>query len=286
MATSPSHQLGEAIGDFFESAMIQYLHPIISKKGYYLDYKHPRAARNDKREVIGIDLKGNRHKLDIVIEKNGSEDHFGTPKAFIEMAWRRYVKHSKNKVQEISGAILPLVETHAKNMPFYAAVLAGEFTKNAREQLKSQGFYVLYFTYDEICAVFNSVGLSIHWEEDTSESDLQHLVEAYHSLDDTAKHALSQHFFRMYKPRLDDFASTLCESLDTAISEVIVIPLHGISQTVPSVSKAKEFIQNYDETSSVPIFKYEIIVRYNNGEEYTMKCSDKTKAIRFLNQYQ
>lgn len=47
---------------------------------------------------------------------------------------------SFDKVQEISGAILPLVETHAKNIPFYAAVLAGEFTENALDQLESQGF--------------------------------------------------------------------------------------------------------------------------------------------------
>ena len=98
MATSPSHQLGEWIGDFFERSIINYLQPIIIKKGFYLDYRHPRAAREYKKEVIGIDKEGNKHKLDIVIEKNGSENTFGIPKAYIEMAWRRYVKHSKNKV--------------------------------------------------------------------------------------------------------------------------------------------------------------------------------------------
>lgn len=103
MATSPSHQVGEWIGDFFENSIINYLKPIIMKKGFYLDYRHPRAARNYRKEVIGIDKEGNKHKLDIVIEKNGSENTFGIPKAYIEMAWRRYVKHSKNKVQEIAG---------------------------------------------------------------------------------------------------------------------------------------------------------------------------------------
>lgn len=140
MAASPSHQLGELIGDFFELAIIKYLSPIVSKHSYYLDYRHPRPARGNKREVIGIDHNGNKHKLDIVVEANGSEEVFGVPRAFIEMAWRRYVKHSKNKVQEIAGAILPLVETHANHMPFYAAVLAGEFTENSLVQLRSQGF--------------------------------------------------------------------------------------------------------------------------------------------------
>ena len=78
MATSPSHQVGEWIGDFFENSIINYLKPIIMKKGFYLDYRHPRAARNYRKEVIGIDKEGNKHKLDIVIEKNGSENTFAT----------------------------------------------------------------------------------------------------------------------------------------------------------------------------------------------------------------
>ena len=285
MATSPSHQLGEAIGDFFEFSIIQYLNPIISRKGYYLDYRHPRPARGNKREVIGVDYNGNKHKLDIVVEKGGSETKLGTPKAFIEMAWRRYVKHSKNKVQEIAGAILPLIETHAKDMPFYAAVLAGEFTDNSLVQLRSQGFYVLYFNYTEICSLFKTVGLSIHWEENTSDSDLQDIVDSFRALDDAQIRRLLINFFETYSDRLKALADALCESLDTTIAEVVVVPIHGIAQTLDTIGGALKFIMDYDETTSVPILRYEIIVKYNNGDEYTMKCSNKSKAIQFLNQY-
>ena len=285
MATSPSHQLGEAIGDFFEFSIIQYLNPIISRKGYYLDYRHPRPARGNKREVIGVDYNGNKHKLDIVVEKGGSETKLGTPKAFIEMAWRRYVKHSKNKVQEIAGAILPLIETHAKDMPFYVAVLAGEFTDNSLVQLRSQGFYVLYFNYTEICSLFKTVGLSIHWEENTSDSDLQDIVDSFRALDDAQIRRLLINFFETYSDRLKALADALCESLDTTIAEVVVVPIHGIAQTLDTIGGALKFIMDYDETTSVPILRYEIIVRYNNGAEYTMKCSNKSKAIQFLNQY-
>ena len=71
MAVSPSHQLGELIGSFFESAIIAYLQPIVQLKGYYLDYRHPRPARGYKREVLGVDSNGNTHKLDIVVEDGG-----------------------------------------------------------------------------------------------------------------------------------------------------------------------------------------------------------------------
>lgn len=250
-----------------------------------MDYRHPRPARGNKREVIGVDYNGNKHKLDIVIEKGGSETKLGIPKAFIEMAWRRYVKHSKNKVQKIAGAILPLVETHAKDMPFYAAVLAGEFTENALVQLRSQGFYVLYFNYAEICSLFRTVGLSIHWEENTSDSDLQDIVDSFHALDDVQIQRLLSNFFETYSDRLKALGDTLCESLDTTISEVVVVPIHGVAQTLDTITDAVKFIMDYDENTSAPILRYEIIVRYNNDDEYTMKCSNKNKAIQFLNQY-
>ena len=44
---------------------------------------------------------GNVHDLDYVFEQGGTEATIGQPKAFIEIAWRRYTKHSRNKAQEI-----------------------------------------------------------------------------------------------------------------------------------------------------------------------------------------
>lgn len=285
MARSPSHQLGEAIGDILEAAIIRYLQPVVSQKGYYLDYKHPRPARGGKREVIGVDNKGNRHKLDIVVEKNGTEARFGTPKAFIEVAWRRYVKHSKNKVQEIAGAILPLVETYAKDMPFYACALAGEFTENALSQLRSQGFYVMHLDYAEICRLFESVGLYIRWEEETSAADLQGMADAINALDEAQMNQLYENFYRAFQDRLNAIAEALSEALDAEISDIIVVPIHGMDRALNSINNAAAFIMSYDEASYAPVLRYEITLRYNNGHEYTMKCSNKGEAVQFLNQY-
>ncbi len=207
------------------------------------------------------------------------------PKAFIEMAWRRYVKHSKNKVQEIAGAILPLVETYAQDMPFYAAVLAGEFTKNSLIQLESQGFYVVHFDYEEICSFFQKMGVSIRWEEDTSGEELLNIMDSFQALELRDSDTLNQHFFIEFADRLEKLAQALCESLDTKISEVVVVPMHGVAQALSSAEAAIDFARGYDESSAVPILRYEIIVRYSNGKEYTMKCSSKAKAIQFLNQY-
>ena len=285
MAKSPSHQLGEAIGDNFELMMINYLRPYVEAKGLYLDYRHPRDARDGAKEVTGIDGNGNKHKLDIVIEENGSETVMGKPKAFIEMAWRRYKKHSKNKVQEISGAIIPLIDKYADEMPFYSAVLSGDFTPNSIVQLESQGFHVLYFTYEEMCALYESIGISIRTEEYTSERELTEIAGRVVSLTEREKHQLQQSFEEAFVDRLTSYRDALIRVLAQHITEIVIIPMHGASTLLSTVDEAVNFIMKYDESTNEPIMCYEIIVRYNTEVEYKMRCKDKRMAIQFLNRY-
>lgn len=284
MADSPSHKLGEYIGDFFEDSIVKYLSDQIPKD-YYLDYRHERIARKGGKEVIGIDKDGNKHKLDIVIERNGSEREKGTIKAFIEMAWRRYKKHSKNKVQEISGAIIPLINTYAREMPFYAAILSGEFTENSIKQLESQGFYVLYFTYEEMCAVFESINVSIHWGEKTSEDYLQGIIDQMPEKNSSNYVALQTTFLTQQHEKLQGLTNALLISLNQKVTEIVVSPLHGTQNILYSINDALTYINTYDENNTVPILRYEITVKYNTGVEYTMKCPDKKMAIQFLNGY-
>ena len=286
MAKSSSHRLGELIGDFFEESIIEYLKPLVDKKGFYLDYRHPRKARNDGKEVVGIDEEGNKHKLDIVIEANGSEDKFGCPKAFIEMAWRRYTKHSKAKVQEISGAILPLVKTNRKNCPFYAAVLSGEFTQNSIAQLQSQGFYVVHITYEDMCQLYkDAVGIEIAWEEDTPDDQIDNIATCVEGLSALKKKNLKDNFYSRNKNKLEALANEVKKSLDQQVTQIIVVPIHGKGQILLSVDDAVEFIQNYNEDSKAPILRYEITIKYTNGNELTMKCGNKLEVIQFLNEY-
>jgi len=286
VANSPSHRLGELIGDFFEESIIEYLKPLVDKKGFYLDYRHPRKARNGGKEVLGIDEEGNKHKLDIVIEADGTEDKMGNPKAFIEMAWRRYTKHSKAKVQEISGAILPLVKTYKQNCPFYAAVLSGEFTKNSITQLESQGFYVVHITYKDMCQLYkDAVGIEIAWEEDTPDAQIERIATCVEGLSALKKKDLKENFYSRNKNKLEALANVVEEALDQQVTQIIVVPVHGKGQILLSVDDAVEFIQNYDEDSKAPILRYEITIKYTNGDEFTMKCCNKLKAIQFLNKY-
>ena len=286
MAVSVAHRVGELIGDFFEEAIVTYLAAFIENEaGYYLDYKHPRRARNNEAILKGVDSEGNEHRLDIVIEKDGTEEVFGKPKAYIEIAWRRYKKHSKNKVQEIQGAIMPLVRTNEAEIPFYASVLAGEFTNNSMDQLKSLGFFVLYFTYEEICDLYDTEGISIRWNERSSEAELQQINIQLSSLDQNKRERLIQTFIGQNQGKLSRLTDELKEALEIVITEVRITPVHGKTKTLNNIKNAVSYMMEYDENAVQPLMRYEISIRYSNGQEYTMKCITRRQAIQFLNNY-
>src|SRR5260370_5169563 len=131
-----------------------------------------------QNKVSWKDQKGNVNDLDYVLEAGGSEDVLGRPKAFIEIAYRRYTKHSRNKAQEIQGAIGPLSETYKDDHPFLGAVLAGIFTDGSLTQLRSHGFSVLYFPFESIVAAFGKVGVDASFDEDSPDADVQSKVDA------------------------------------------------------------------------------------------------------------
>lgn len=103
---------------------------------------------------------GNDHDLDFVTEQGGTKDKRGRPLAFIEVAWRRYTKHSRNKAQEIQGAVLPIAERHAWDKPFLGAILAGVSTEGSLAQMRSSGFEVVLFPYNSLVEAFAAIGVN------------------------------------------------------------------------------------------------------------------------------
>ena len=159
MAESLAHRWGQIIGDCFEAFVRSILVDVARAHDLYLDFKRPRKARGGQGKVTWQDGFGNKHDLDYVLERGGTEEDRGLPAAFIESAWRRYTKHSKNKAQEIEAAVMPVAMTFSRHQPFIGAVLAGEFTQSAIHQLESKGFAVLHVPYESILAGFQALGV-------------------------------------------------------------------------------------------------------------------------------
>jgi len=165
MAESPAHKFGQIVGHLMEDVMAPVLQEFCEARGLYLDRKGARQGVRRGKKLTWSDKYGNSHDLDFVVEKNGSQVQAGRPVAFVEVAWRRYAKHSKNKVQEIQAAILPIVEGYEWDRPFVGVILAGVFTPQSLEQLRSFGFSVLHFQYEKIVAVFRVAGIDVGFDE-------------------------------------------------------------------------------------------------------------------------
>jgi len=283
VAQSPTHKFGQIIGEVLEAAIREPLGRVARKHRLFLDFKHPRAARGGRRKVAWRDHKGNTHDLDYVLEEGGSDEKVGRPRAFIEIAWRRYTKHPRNKAQEIQGAIAPLAETYACDRPFLGVVLAGVFTQGAITQLASQGFGVLYFPYSAVTRAFRAVGIDAVFEESSSDAEVRKKVDAYGSLSESQKATIARVLRSVCRRDIHAFLARLETSLNRRIRLIVVLPLHGSPHTSRTAADAIGFIRSYDRSPAAPKFvRFELSIRYTNGDEILANFEARSDAIAFL----
>jgi len=285
VAESPAHRFGQIIGEVLEAAVLALLASFAQKHGLYLDKHGERPCRPGKR-CTWLDLNKNEHDLDFVLERGGTPQKLGMPAAFIETAWRRYTKHSRNKAQEIQGAIGPLAETYANARPFVGVILGGVFTDGALNQLRSLGFAVLYFSYASVIAAFRAYGIDASSEENTPDREFRRKVAAYEALPNAKRVALAKFLLDTQKDDVVQFMTALEKVVSRQVDRIIVLPLHGTVVQHATVDEAIKFIEEYRETAAkLPIERYEIQVRYNNADSVKGTFKDKADAIAFLRTY-
>ena len=286
MAESPSHKFGQIIGNLLEEVIQPFLDDFARSHNLYLDYQNNlRPARSGKK-VTWKDSYGNTHDLDYVLERNGTPDTVGTPVAFIEVAWRRDTKHSRNKAQEIQGAILPLAERFQESNPFLGAVLAGEFTDGSLNQLRSLGFHVLCFPYETLVSAFGTQSIDIRFDERTSDQTFRRCVRTIETASTTTMQRVKEHLVAAKKETLNAFVASLEKRLCRILEKVVVIPLYGRSNSFDSIAAALDFLDRHRlSESSMDFQKYEVSVSFSNGDylEGTFKgLSDVRAFLHFV----
>jgi hypothetical protein len=286
VAESPAHRFGQIIGEVVEAAVAPLLSSFAEKHALYLDRQGERPCRPGKR-CTWLDLNKNKHNLDFVLERGGSDDELGVPAAFIETAWRSYTKHSRNKAQEIQGAIVPLFETYKNVRPFIGVILAGVFTQGALTQLRSLGFCVLHFPYKSVLAAFRGFGIDASFDEHTPDVDLRKKVHSYEALPPKKRRALARRLLQQHGAEVDAFMEALERVVSRQIHRITVLPLHGNPTALGKIEDAIEFIQNYREKAGhTPIQRYEIRILYSNDDSVEAAFREKSDAIAFLRTYQ
>ncbi|EFB42033.1 hypothetical protein pah_c016o078 [Parachlamydia acanthamoebae str. Hall's coccus] len=247
-----------------------------------MDWQKDRKARKGKK-VTWNDKYGNTHDLDFVIEANGTEDLIGRPLAFIEAAWRRYTKHSKNKAQEIQGAILPIRELYELSAPFIGVILAGEFTEPSLRQLENNRFAVLYIPYDDVIKAFEFININISFDEDTEDSDYVSAIQQIAEISIKKKTELLDSLIKISFDNIEAFMNKLRAALERYIISVAILPLFGNRHEFPSVEDAIKKLENLDINHPIGTFaKFEVIVDYNNNDIIRASFSEKESLITFL----
>ncbi len=287
MARSPAHKWGQIVGqEFLEVALQPLLRSVADEHGLYLDVKGIRPARTGKK-ISWADDYGNAHDLDFVLERGGSAEKMGDPVAFIETAWRRYTKHSRNKAQEVQGAVLPLVTRHHRHAPFIGVMLAGAWTDGAVRQLASLGFKVLHFSYEDIVSAFAKVGIDARYGETTSDAACAAKIRAWGKLSVKSKLQLGRHLTKSKSSDVVEFIGALKKAITRQIEVIRILPLHGRAVNRATVEAAIEFVERYEDLSEEcrPLAKYEVQVRYNNADQVNATFTDKVEAIAFLRSF-
>ena len=287
MAKSPSHKFGQDLGILLEDVVLyEILKPRLEKfvesKKYYLDCRGTRGARKGAK-VTWLDKYGNRHDLDFVIEVGGTDDKIGRPIAFIEAAWRRYTKHSKNKAQEIQGALLPIIELHHLSAPFYGVVLAGEFTEPALAQLRNNNFAVIYIPYSDVVKAFESVDFDIEFDESTPDAVFKNATKKLKALTKDDRSAIRRKLTQLSRKETEVFMEKLKAALERCIKRIVLLPLFGKKYEFTSVDDALAKIDDVAlDRPDGDFNKFEVIVEYCNGDKIEAKFHDKTALSEFL----
>ncbi len=290
LATSAGHKLGQTIGnyvqDFLITLMDSDLERLAKENNLYCDRQGLRpGVRGGKKKVVWTDKDGNEHAMDYVLERNATQERRGDPVAFIEIAWRRYTKHSRNKSGEIEGALLHLRDTYKATCSFVGAVLAGEYTDGGIQQLRSHNIRVLHIPYNVVIDTFSIKGINLDYDEDANDDIKQALQQRIEGLTEQDWSDINNRFYQLISREYGEFILSLKSSLLRRIANIRILCLYGEEIVTKNLEEAINLVSKYDFHSEkeVTFERFEVTVRYNNNDYIDGKFSKIESVIDFLN---
>ena len=284
---SPGHKLGQLIGQFFEEFFAVDFAQLCEKHGLYCDRKGKRpGVRGNSTKVTWVDKDENKHDLDYVIEKAGSSEKRGVPVAFIELAWRRYTKHSRNKTGEFEGSLLHLRQSY-NSCRFLGVILAGEYTEGGKNQLLADGIAVLHIPFKTLSDCFKSKGVNLDYPENAKPEEKRKVIRQWVKLSKKDIREIQDCLYQAIKTDYSKFKRELESALLRKVISVIVIPLFGTEISFTSIRDAMLGLAKFDESTAKTgqIIKYEVQIRFSDKDKIEATFHGKSETIRFLNSF-
>ena len=91
---------------------------------------------------------------------------------------------------------------------------------------------------------------------------------------------------RLNGAQVKGFIDALTIAVSRKIQRIVVLPLHGQIEELPTLDEAIAFLRPYDDQNGrKPVYRYEIQIRYSNGDSIEGKFAEKEEAIEFLESY-
>ena len=137
--------------------------------------------------------------------------------------------------------------------------------------------------YETIIEAFASEGVDVSTGEDTSEDELQRKVDAFDRLTQNQRERIAEEIRKLHADQFIPFFRTLRLCLNRLVEQIFVLTLSGTSHEFDFVEDAVRFISEYDQSEPVSDFlRYELNVRYSNGDEIRATYRERERAIEFL----
>lgn len=134
---------------------------------------------------------------------------------------------------------------------------------------------------------FASEGIDVSSEEDTSEAELQRKVDAFDRLTGRRRKRIAEEIRRLHNIQFNFFFDALRLCLGRYVEHVFVLTLSGDSCQFRSIADAVRFVSEHDPSAPVSGFvRYELNIRYSNGDEVRGAFREKDRAIEFLRSFE
>lgn len=265
MAKSPAHKIGQLIGHMLEDIFEPLLREVAVKTDTYLDKTNIERPSRTSKTLTHIDDHGNNHGLDFVFERFGDDNKEGLPIGFIECAWRRYTKHSKNKVQEIHSAIESLANKHKAYSPFKGAILSGHYSEPSLQQLKSQGYTIIHIPYDTVIEAYEYAGFDISYDSETELDDLLYKGISIDGLSENDVNKIRRYIFKVCNKDINHFTNELISSLTKQIVEINVTPVIEHSYNFKDTTDTLKWLTSCNNIKDNSINFIDLEINYTNG---------------------
>ena len=273
---SSGHKLGQLIGDWYEQYFVL---PLLQKVGKSLNlFVDSRFINRSAREgkILWDDLDGNFVDYDYVLELGGSDKMLGIPVAFIECFWRRGSRHSKDKARDDSGKLMPMRETYP-TARFLGIVSAGDFTKPARELVRSREIDLFYVPKDKIVSAFELCDLIMDYPDKLPEDEKADIVEIFNNkFVANKKKAVQQALINLIgKATIESYVDRVRATLSALPQEIRFVLRHdSMPISFETVADATEFLKSPAFNMSSPIESYLYQVTYSDGSEFEKSASN------------